>query len=134
MLSKNFIVAGHAIFTVSSTTEHYTYKIESPDKKKYYIRILTGKDNTKDYTYLGMMCPKTLKCFPTRASKYKLESKAFEVLNWAMKHIFHNREVPEGYKIQHEGKCGKCGRRLTDPVSIETGLGPVCRTEKGIQK
>lgn len=26
----------------------------------------------------------------------------------------------------HSGRCSKCGRELTDPVSIENGLGPVC--------
>lgn len=25
------------------------------------------------------------------------------------------------------GHCGRCGRKLTDPVSIEFGIGPVCR-------
>ena len=29
-------------------------------------------------------------------------------------------------EIWHEGKCGKCGRPLTVPSSIENGLGPSC--------
>ena len=29
-------------------------------------------------------------------------------------------------EIMHEGKCCRCGRKLTHPESIETGLGPEC--------
>jgi hypothetical protein len=28
--------------------------------------------------------------------------------------------------VYHEGRCGACGRRLTTPESISSGLGPVC--------
>ncbi len=31
-----------------------------------------------------------------------------------------------GVDIYHCGRCGKCGRKLTDPVSISIGLGPKC--------
>jgi hypothetical protein len=34
--------------------------------------------------------------------------------------------LPECIEIWHEGKCGKCGRQLTVPSSIETGIGPEC--------
>lgn len=30
------------------------------------------------------------------------------------------------YDFQEESYCGKCGRQLTDPVSIERGIGPEC--------
>lgn len=29
-------------------------------------------------------------------------------------------------QVWHEGRCGRCGRKLTVPSSIETGLGPEC--------
>lgn len=29
-------------------------------------------------------------------------------------------------EIWHEGKCGRCGRQLTVPESIESGFGPEC--------
>lgn len=37
-------------------------------------------------------------------------------------------------KIYHVGKCGKCGKKLTDPVSILTGLGPHCAKQCGIPR
>lgn len=33
--------------------------------------------------------------------------------------------------IRHEGKCGRCGRALTRPESIDTGLGPECAAKMG---
>lgn len=32
----------------------------------------------------------------------------------------------QGYKVQLEGRCVVCNRPLTDPTSIETGIGPIC--------
>jgi len=31
-----------------------------------------------------------------------------------------------GLNFFHEGKCGKCGRKLTTPESIKNGFGPTC--------
>jgi hypothetical protein len=28
------------------------------------------------------------------------------------------------------GRCRRCGRALTDPVSVESGIGPECRTKE----
>ncbi|MGQ4872128.1 MAG: DUF6011 domain-containing protein, partial [Candidatus Thorarchaeota archaeon] len=36
----------------------------------------------------------------------------------------YNVALPEKVRIWHEGKCGRCGRRLTVPESIESGYGP----------
>ena len=34
--------------------------------------------------------------------------------------------VPEQLEVWHEGRCGRCGRALTVPESIERGIGPEC--------
>jgi hypothetical protein len=47
------------------------------------------------------------------------------VIRWAVKAVAKG-SLPEGYKIQHEGKCCRCGRTLTTPESIERGIGPEC--------
>ena len=38
-------------------------------------------------------------------------------------------EDPVGKAREHgrlTGQCSICGRRLTDPVSVERGIGPIC--------
>ena len=38
------------------------------------------------------------------------------------------------WKVQgiRTGECGICGRELTDPVSVERGIGPVCASRVGL--
>jgi hypothetical protein len=36
------------------------------------------------------------------------------------------KNLPDFIEVWHEGKCGKCGRTLTVPSSIESGIGPEC--------
>ncbi len=33
--------------------------------------------------------------------------------------------------LRAEGRCERCGRRLTDPVSVERGVGPDCARREG---
>lgn len=124
MLTNQFIMAGRAVFTVSNNkNEHYTFKVLAFEDK-LFVKIRTGEE----YTYLGMWVEgqNQPKVIPTKASKMTADSKPFKVFNWAIGVIFNHKKLPAGYTIQHEGKCGKCGRPLTNPQSIETGLGPVC--------
>ena len=42
---------------------------------------------------------------------------------------------PRGEAVQHgkvTGRCSCCGRELTDPVSIEMGIGPICASNWGL--
>ena len=36
------------------------------------------------------------------------------------------------FEFRHEGRCGRCGRALTVPESIDTGFGPHCAAEMGV--
>lgn len=131
MISKNFLLAGNATFTVSNPEGiHYTFKVEKPKNQMYpnnptfFIKALTGADNENSYTYLGMVVETGVKL--TKASKYHADSTIYRVAHWAVKHIINGVDVPSGYRIDHAGTCGRCGRKLTTPESIKNGLGPVC--------
>lgn len=131
MITPQFFQAGRAVFTIENATgQHYTFKVtrakfanKAVQEQPYFVSVMThGADG---YTYMGMLTDNK-QCRITRKSKYTYESMALRVFNFASAIIHGHRELPEGYKIHHEGSCGKCGRALTDPTSIETGLGPVC--------
>lgn len=131
MVTKDFVCAGHAIFTVSNDKgDHYTFKVSAPadfndEKPIWFVSVLTGPNNTQDYTYAGALF-ETGALRETKGSKIKSDATSFKVAAWALKLIFAGTEFPAGYDVQHIGKCGACGRPLTDPVSIATGLGPIC--------
>jgi hypothetical protein len=144
----DFFFGGRSYFTVSDPQgERYTFRIQKlaekkkkrkSDKDVFFASVMTGPDNTRSYSYMGVFEPD--KCPQIKGSKIQRESLvrrtknskvseddlALKVMRWAIWVIMTEREIPEGYKIQHEGRCGKCGRRLTVPESIERGIGPVC--------
>jgi hypothetical protein len=44
---------------------------------------------------------------------------------WLFGHLLERRPLPR-CTVHHEGRCGRCGRTLTVPESIESGFGPEC--------
>jgi hypothetical protein len=128
-LDTKFFIGGNATFTVDNGAGvHYTFKIRQPrgENKPYFVSLLSGPNNESDYTYLGVFCAVTGDVRLTRASKMNDNSTPIKVVRWALKHVYGDRLLPDGYAIHHEGKCGCCGRTLTVPESIKRGIGPEC--------
>jgi hypothetical protein len=135
--ARRFVTAGHAIFTVANATgDHYTYRVTrrefADERVLYFVGLLTGPNNDSDYTYLGVLDPLTLDVRLTRASHYTDASTPVRVIRWALHLIGTCRELPTGYRLHHEGHCGRCGRTLTTPESTDTGFGPDCAALLGI--
>lgn len=145
--TKTFVLAGKATFTVSNgrpapDTADYTFKVTRKERTDdrtrtgdaqplyrddfYFVSFLTGSDNENDFTYLGTLNPATGVVRPTKASKLNEQSKPFEVVNWALNRVWTGKPFPGNSSLQHAGHCGKCGRTLTVPESLESGLGPEC--------
>lgn len=124
---NNFLLAGRAVFTVVSkkSGEHLTYKVRA-DKKdpehRHYVQVAKGYN---DFIYIGWI--KDQHTFSLSAnSKASWDALSVRTFNW----IFANRKedkLLEQATLMHEGKCGRCGRNLTDPISISLGLGSECR-------
>ena len=132
-----FFTAGRAIFTVDNGkagSEHkrFTFKITrkkfEDGREALFAKFLTGSDNesSSSYSYLGKVDPFKLVCRPTRASKMKEDAAPFRAINWAMRLVAEGGTPPGNALIIHEGRCARCGRRLTVPASIILGFGPEC--------
>lgn len=50
------------------------------------------------------------------------------------RHILRQNGKTYEYRLLLAKACIKCGERLTDPVSVETGIGPVCSGRRGRKK
>jgi len=151
MIEKEFVTAGRAVFTVepSATFQeqfpvvkpHYTYKVkfvkgkEKKDKPgefwsdAYMVFLLTGPDNTADYTYLGMLDDKTGYVRLTAKSKWNDDTWPVKIIRRVLARLWAgecHEIAANGWKVHHEGRCGRCGRALTVPESVENGIGPEC--------
>lgn len=136
MLTKEFVTAGRAVFTVSGPDARFTFKIKFKKgtngfKDAYFVSLLTGPNNTEDFTYLGMLDAENGMVRLTDKSRHNDDSRPVKAIRWAVKTIWSNLQIPDGYRIQHEGRCGRCGRALTVPESIDSGIGPECIKRMG---
>lgn len=133
-LAPDFFLAGKATFTVSNGSEHYTYRIHyvaGTEKypESWFIMLFTGRSNQDNYTYMGKLDPETGSLDLTRAARYRDDSLPVKVARWALSLCWQGKPLPKGYTIQHSGSCGRCGRQLTHPDSLATGLGPECASK-----
>lgn len=142
-VTKEFVLAGRSIFTIEIPEEfsakhnlkpHYTFRVsyKAADgrwNESWFVNYLTGPDNTRDYSYIGKLNTENGQVIITPKSKLKDNSLLLKVLNRTLSLIWSNDVSPmieKGFELHHEGRCGKCGRPLTNPLSIKRGIGPEC--------
>lgn len=129
------MTAGNATITAKSvvTGNHFTYKVQKPKINRgkndvYFVKVLTGNNNQSDYTFFGSIFKKidgTFEYRHSRNSRITTDAPSVRGFIFILNHLIENRPV-SGLELYHEGKCCKCGRKLTTPESIERGIGPEC--------
>lgn len=127
MDTLQFITAGKAIFTVKNmeTANRFTYKAYKPEHKPwFYLYLLNGTDNESNYAFIGSF---TLEKGYRHSPKSKIGNKAQSVMviEWYLRNLLA-KTLPPKIETYHEGRCGRCGRKLTVPESIKSGFGPEC--------
>jgi len=149
MIEKVFFLAGRATFTLSipekfqaehGCAERYTYKIVRKEKTEkwpvsWFVNILAGPDNTSDFQPLGKLNPETGAVRLVRVTKLTEDSWAVKLVRRVLARVWLDEiEFIEdkGFKLRHAGRCGRCGRKLTVPESIDTGLGAHCADKLGV--
>jgi hypothetical protein len=145
---RAFMLAGDATFTIASpkTGVRYTYRVTAKreggkllaDEDIRFVKLLCGPDNDSDFHYFGIIRParavyehakRKTRIRPdapgAMAFRWLLAGNASEVgpLVWPLIDA-HVESAPVGF--YHEGRCGRCGRKLTVPESVSSGFGPEC--------
>lgn len=129
--AMQFILAGKSTFTFRSvkTGKHYTYNVQlSSTGNSAYVKAFTGTDNTQDYQYIGYITVRT-KHFTYGAKKSKISHdapivKAFEFSYNQLK----DNKINSKLEFYHTNRCCRCGKPLTTPESVLSGIGPKCAT------
>lgn len=143
--STKFIGAGNATFTVEVSADFaakhhcqpwYTYNVslwpadENPmGRDVWNVSLLSGPNNTADYTYLGQLNPNNGDVRLTKSSRLTVASWPVRILRRVLFRLFADQMdqvTAAGWDLKHAGRCCRCGRKLTTPRSVETGIGPVC--------
>jgi hypothetical protein len=135
--------AGRSILTVRSrkTGARFTFRFSRPAEepgraRPIWVSVLTGPDNDSHYEFLGTMWPT-----PGRSWGYRHSTKSriadlapsVKAANWIFRWLaLDSKVLLEEAEWWHEGRCGRCGRTLTVPESIETGFGPDCAAFLGL--
>lgn len=132
---RRFVTGGRAIFTLVGASGRYTFKVTRADDKPaavpsrygptYFVALLTGPDNTADYTYAGLLQLADGTIRLTAKSRYTADSTPVKAFNWVMGRVWRGESI-EPARVLQVGRCGRCGRALTVPSSIESGFGPEC--------
>lgn len=125
--APGYILAGNATVTLVSraTGVRFTYKIRQPDEETpHFVKVLTGSDNEADYQYLGTIFDRET-YHHGRRSHIGKDAPSARAWAWFWSRLMADMDLSD-VEVWHEGRCGRCGRKLTVPESIITGLGPVC--------
>jgi len=127
-------------FTLNFPSRYFSYsasQTRGDSAEDTTIHVLVGPNNQRDWRplariegpYLRTLRPgearnHRIPMYRGRLESISAEADSFKALAWAWK-AAHRGDLGE-VEPMHVGECGRCGRELTKPESIERGIGPVC--------
>lgn len=144
--ARAFAQAGNATLTLVSKASgtRFTYKVQAPHRPgnegtnaardtgndMRFVKVLTGADNENSYTYLGFI-RRGVFFHGNNKSRISTDASSTKAFAWAWKMLAQD-VLPAGLEVWHEGRCGRCARKLTVPASIASGFGPECAGRVGV--
>lgn len=133
-LIQKFITGGEAHFTIVNTQakKRFTYRIQASNGEgpvSHFVSAMTGKSNEASYKYIGHIFLDDSKYVTGKKSKLPPTNDAVTTWEWFYNILQDDRIAPH-FQFWHEGRCCRCGKRLTTPRSIKLGIGPWCEREE----
>ena len=126
-----FMFAGKARLTLRSkrTGVRYTYRVRLPRGERrpstpFFVSVLTGNDNESHFEYIGLY--RGIDFQLGVKSRLTHDAPSVKAWRWFNREVVVGDGMPHDLEVWHEGRCGRCGRALTVPESIERGIGPEC--------
>ena len=128
---KKFVFGGNATVTLLSakSEKHFTFKVKVAKKDDetapFFVSVLSGADNYSNYSYVGVITGDKKEFKLTQKSKVGADAISYKAFKFFFVNLMKGK-IHSDLKVYHSGKCGRCGRKLTTPTSIERGMGDVC--------
>lgn len=141
-----YILAGRADVTLENerTGGRFTFRVSAPRKRTdagglvmdfeaavRFVKVLTGPDNSTDYEFIGTVFDGE-RYVSSPKSRISADAPSSRAWRWFFERVSAGRDLPEELRVYHEGRCCRCGRKLTVPESVRTGFGPECRGKVGL--
>ena len=124
-----FALAGNARFTLvsKSTQARFTYKVRASEDNAtmHFVSVLTGPDNWSNYSYLGFV-RSGVYFHGGQKARIGVDAPSAKAFDWFWRNLAQSTLDLSKVEVHHCGSCGRCGRALTVPESIESGFGPEC--------
>jgi len=123
---RAYMLGGNCKVTIVSLKSgaRFTYQIKRKDLEDkrflHFVSVLQGPDNQADFSFLGTIFGGE-QYRHSGKSHITPDAPSARAFAWSWGHL----DSPD-IEVWHSGECSRCGRELTDPASIERGLGPVC--------
>lgn len=138
-------LAGDCTLTVRSemSGRHFTFRINKPKDFKperpiWFVGLLQGSNNEQDFHYLGLIrqweegTNTVTQYYHGSKSTTSPDSHANKAFEYFFTVAMNEKPAwPAGLTVWHAGRCAVCGRKLTRPESIESGIGPECEGKGG---
>jgi hypothetical protein len=126
-----YVRGGHGKFTMQSipTGKHLTYQVSSPKEidltkdRPLWISFLNYQN---EFEFIGTLWEDNLVFKLGKKARVTEDAPCVAGIKWLTDHIRKSQNLPETMLFWHEGVCCRCGRPLTNPESIERGIGPFC--------
>jgi len=138
-----FLKGGKATVTLLNleTEGRHTYRLNAPGETAaerreagiVFVSVLTGPENTSHYTYIGVLVRSSGEFKLTKGSRLPMSDKRVAGFSWLARQA--RNETLDRFphvEVRHHNHCGACGRKLTTPRSIDSGLGPICARRLGV--
>ena len=127
------------------TSNRVTLRFRKPDTKKasyrsgarnrwygcpeaslpVYVDVMDGSDNNVNFAFVGELVNGRLRVSSAAKADRQFQHKSKTILDWTLNAA--SRGDLKTVRCLVSECCGRCGRKLTVPLSIESGLGPECR-------
>ena len=117
---------GKGVLTMKTvkTEVEYTYFIKTSEyEEKVYTNVWV------EVCYMNFKHIGVFKNNSIYKNNKLVKSNSAQLIGFVLSNTLKNKfdNIKRNVKIYHLGTCNMCNRKLTDSLSIELGLGPVCR-------
>ena len=122
-LAVDFILGGNSLFTLLNVESgnRFTFKVKKHKLDDvYFVSVLTNPDM---FEFIGSIKSNVFR--HSKKSRIYDTSQSVKVFDFVLSKLNTGTLSPL-IEIWHQGRCGKCGKVLTVPKSIESGFGPEC--------